>query len=1158
MKFAHQDPRFCSCCEGLAALTPHDILNRPGLAAINYRVAVFASLRQAMLEAIAREPGLAAFTTRASDDMAISVLEAFAAVGDILTFYSERLANELYLRTARDRDSLLRLAHLTGYRLRPGLAATVDLAFQLDEGSAVLLRRGLKTMSVPLADEVPVFFETLEDLDADAALNQADIFGLPVLFNGYQTGRNRAPVDALPDGLSVSDRLLIWGLDRIEDKRLEAITGARGGTFVTFEPPIQGDGWSGETARAAKLLRRLRFFGNNAADTFQSYVADETLSPMQRWQSFSVSHGLAGYSGGLPLDRNYDDLSQGDALLIDAGPGTAPRLRTAIVAATEEVSVTHANVTETVTQIDLRETLRGQPVAAGGRRYFARNGAGTVIQMDRGAGTSSWDMISALSTSDLSVAWHAPGRWDLFRRGRDGDLVEHRLFDDLPGSVTADHGGILTSPPVALASSGGVTRVFVRGPDLGLWVRQTAPVAVAWQSLGGILTSLPTAVESAPGVLQVFVRGLDRGLWRRILNGGAWSEWERLRGTLATEPVAASNVPGTVEVAALDDDGRLIHRREDGSGWSEWEVLGGRLEGRPALVPGPGRLDVFATGCDGMLRHIARIGKTWGTFRTLDGQLASPPSAVRSAGRLDVVARGRDGTLMERSWVGTWQSWHSLGDGTAAITDRRRARIYQISPDDILFREFDYPELAEGGTVAMKLSPDQDAARLSELLKGRPVQIHSGDLTHRTEIRDAVPFSPELGALPDHIRLGLSNPLPEPIEAGTLFGNIAPASHGETQQVEILPSGASTEPLKTVTLGRAPLTYLPDPYRAEGRPEIDLRVGGVRWNIANSLFGRAPDDQVFTLRETNNGETEVTFGTGRIGARPIGGPLDIEAVYRIGSGLSGRIKGGQLSVLLEKPPGLKSVTNLKDAAAAADPEKAENARQNVPNQLRAFGRIVSLDDFVSVALATGLVAKAHVTWAWQALERAVHLSVAGPGGLVLTTDELTILHELLDGVRLSHRRLTIGGIMMIPLVVSARIVPATNTSKDNALASARAALNALFAFETQETGRAVHSSAVYAALHDAPGVAAADVDVFNVKDFADLTPGDLALRTVTEGLLQPQVRIYPARPTPQNPSQVDAFVKRAYPDGLPSILPAEQAFIERPDEDITLSITGAL
>ena len=42
----------------------------------------------------------------------------------MLTFYQERIANEAYLRTATERVSLLELARLIDYELRPGVAAS--------------------------------------------------------------------------------------------------------------------------------------------------------------------------------------------------------------------------------------------------------------------------------------------------------------------------------------------------------------------------------------------------------------------------------------------------------------------------------------------------------------------------------------------------------------------------------------------------------------------------------------------------------------------------------------------------------------------------------------------------------------------------------------------------------------------------------------------------------------------------------------------------------------------------------------------------------------------------------------------------------------------------------------------------------------------------
>ena len=110
----------CGCCEPWAPLTPLAVVNRAGLDAIAYRVGTYASFRETMLEDIAHAPELARLTTREDDDYAVTILDLWAAVGDVLTFYQERYANEAFLRTATQRQSIGRLARLIDYSLRPG------------------------------------------------------------------------------------------------------------------------------------------------------------------------------------------------------------------------------------------------------------------------------------------------------------------------------------------------------------------------------------------------------------------------------------------------------------------------------------------------------------------------------------------------------------------------------------------------------------------------------------------------------------------------------------------------------------------------------------------------------------------------------------------------------------------------------------------------------------------------------------------------------------------------------------------------------------------------------------------------------------------------------------------------------------------------------
>jgi hypothetical protein len=84
---------------------------------------------------------------------------------------SERIANEGYLRTATERRSILELARLIGYKLRPGVAASVFLAFTLENGYETEIPVGTRAQSIPAPGELPQAFETSEPLLARADWN---------------------------------------------------------------------------------------------------------------------------------------------------------------------------------------------------------------------------------------------------------------------------------------------------------------------------------------------------------------------------------------------------------------------------------------------------------------------------------------------------------------------------------------------------------------------------------------------------------------------------------------------------------------------------------------------------------------------------------------------------------------------------------------------------------------------------------------------------------------------------------------------------------------------------------------------------------------------------------------------------------------------------
>lgn len=155
-------------------LAPAPLHNPPGRTALDYRVGEYGSFLAAQLDRLASPayPALKGLTVRTPDDPAIGLLDATAVLGDLLTFHSERIADEAYLRTANEHRSLALLGRLVGHRPRPGVAASTHLAYSLErdpraETLPVVIPRGAQSHSVPAsADEESQTFETSRDLTA--------------------------------------------------------------------------------------------------------------------------------------------------------------------------------------------------------------------------------------------------------------------------------------------------------------------------------------------------------------------------------------------------------------------------------------------------------------------------------------------------------------------------------------------------------------------------------------------------------------------------------------------------------------------------------------------------------------------------------------------------------------------------------------------------------------------------------------------------------------------------------------------------------------------------------------------------------------------------------------------------------------------------------
>lgn len=100
--------------------------------------------------------------TASEGDFGVALLELFAYVGDILSYYTDRVAQEAYLPTATQRQSLLNIAQLLGYTPSNGTPATGTVTFITDNpGNAVVIPAGTQVQSnYQSATDQPIIYQT--------------------------------------------------------------------------------------------------------------------------------------------------------------------------------------------------------------------------------------------------------------------------------------------------------------------------------------------------------------------------------------------------------------------------------------------------------------------------------------------------------------------------------------------------------------------------------------------------------------------------------------------------------------------------------------------------------------------------------------------------------------------------------------------------------------------------------------------------------------------------------------------------------------------------------------------------------------------------------------------------------------------------------------
>lgn len=146
------------------------------LAQIDYTARDFVGYTAALFDYATRV--FPEWTSRSPGDFGVLFVEQMAYIGDVMSFYQDVIANETFLLTATQRDSVLAIAQQLGYTPQAAMPATgtVTLVSNASQSSPVTVPAYTQMITAfNAALDRPITFETVADVTVPAAGGTATV-----------------------------------------------------------------------------------------------------------------------------------------------------------------------------------------------------------------------------------------------------------------------------------------------------------------------------------------------------------------------------------------------------------------------------------------------------------------------------------------------------------------------------------------------------------------------------------------------------------------------------------------------------------------------------------------------------------------------------------------------------------------------------------------------------------------------------------------------------------------------------------------------------------------------------------------------------------------------------------------------------------------------
>lgn len=921
---------FCHCCEGIKSYTPARIINGPSLLSLNYRIGTHGMFKESMISKLSTAGELARLTSREDSDLAIAIIDAWACIADVITFYQERIINEAFLRTATERMSILELARSVGYELGPGVASDTLLSFKIEENNPQveksIIKKGTKIQSIPQQGEMPQTYETIETIETRPELNE--IHARTKIPNFVNFDTNILYFDGLGTELKKGDGMLIISKSDTEDIKFFAkVLDVREDdeqdlTIVNIRIiwPSKSDDGQTKTPSGKKdgstIKNNHPVLGN--FDTFMNNNDKKNLS------SSGDRSGLTktGSKRGVPMFRNELTLSQ----------------------------ITSMAMTS---DIDEKEIIEEQNKAT--------------------AGETSSNIVTHVYAfrQKASIFGHDAPSYE---------VITFPLEDSLRYKLSNwDNTALTIYKKVNIKSKGGTKEGDQDDP-----------------------ANFKDYNSASPNEPIIFFDNI----YENIITNNDNSE---------------DNI---VNWAIFYAEGR--DENNNGVMVFPWQI---------------------ANVTEQTLTEYAISGKVTGIKLKLIDDLNLQLSKFRRR------------------------------NTTVYIQSERLKLAYSINQTPV------------GGNII-------ELERGLVGLHKRQIVIVTGETFDETMTptgKDNIEYRHLLEATTERIFLDRALDNHYVRKSVRIYANIAKATHGESKR-EVLGSGDSSVSQQSFSLKQKPLTYIKAPTPSGGASTLEVRVDDILWREVPHLYGIKPDERVFITRNKDNGSTVITFGDGKRGQRPNKGIENIVAKYRVGTGKEGMVRQKQLSILIDRPLGVVSVTNPFQTSVAEDPESLETARVNAPLKVMTLDRIVSKTDFESFARAFGGIGKALSSEVWDGKRTIVLLSLSSSTGQILDIPTAENFLKSLEKYKDPHIPFKLGSFIKKTFSITAKIKINTDFMQEKLISSVRNKILDTFSFEKRQFGQPVSLSEVVTLIQNTDGILAVDLDELYIDEINNAgNPAELSI-----------------------------------------------------------------